>query len=310
LLIDNTWALAWAALGGGVGWFVASILAWRMKNSSSPSTLASVALRIIAVGVAVAGVVITRAISSVTTQGSDTNLGYDLGPLVVIVFVDAMLVASTLLLLSRRDRTRHFALATAAAVAALALLGSAWSVASMPAPTQRWLEYWLATRQAPLGAAPNLIVRASDGCRARTPDPYPGDDRSFATDVPSVSYWINPFAPRWLPEGFGLEWTRSWPWPQPHAVWTDPRCREVTLVVTSGRAGKHLEIRRRPHVADRWLTSPDRCPDTLTCRGYVTRATFRDSDADATLVLRTVGVSPREADRIAASIPTDRVPFI
>lgn len=160
-------------------------------------------------------------------------------------------------------------------------------------------------------AAPNLIVPTSAQCQLRAPDPYPGDDRSFRSHVPRVYYWINPFAPRWLPEGFGLDLDQSWPSPQPHGVWTDADCREVTFLVKRSRE----EVLRLdgvpPDVADWRLVTPTWCPDEPSdCREYHVGATTRGSHVTMLLILRTVGLSLNQADRIARSIPTDQVAYI
>ena len=102
---DNAWALAWAAVGGGVGWLVGAVLGWSVTaRAIPPSSAASWALRVLAMGVAVAGMLILRVIPSAEeVGGSDTPLGYDVTPLIWIVLLDTVLVVSTLLLVSRRD---------------------------------------------------------------------------------------------------------------------------------------------------------------------------------------------------------------
>ena len=317
LISENTWALSWAAFGGGLGWLVGAVLGWRVEprvepRATPPSTAASWALRIFAVSFLAAGVLTLRLIPSAEeVRGSDTPLGYDVTPLVWIVVLDTALAVSTLLVLSRRTHTSRRVFATAGALGAATLIGSVVLVGSLPVPERAWLEYWLSTRQAPFGAAPNLIVPASERCQPRSPDSYPDDDRSFSSDVPYVYYWIDPYAPRWLPEGFGLDLDRSWPSPQPHGVWTDARCREVTLFFKDSR-GEVLRLDGiPPDVADWRIVTPTWCLDEPSgCREYRVGATIAGSRKPALLVLRTAGLSPNEADRIARSIPTDRVASI
>ena len=310
---DNAWALAWAAVGGGAGWLVGAVIGWYVAaRAIPPSSAASWVLRMLAVGIVAAGVLILRVIPSVEeVRGSDTPLGYDTTSLMWIVVLDTALAVSTLLVVSRRARTSSWVLATGGTLAVAALIGGVLSVGSLPVPQRAWLEHWLSTRQAPLGAAPNLIVPASERCQPRSPDPFPGDDRSFRNDVPNVSYWINPYAPRWLPGGFGLDLDRSWPWPQPHGVWTDARCREVSLVVKRVRAEVLRLDRIPPDVADWRLVTPTWCGgEPSDCREYRVGGTTQGSRVTMLLVLRTAGLTPNEADRIARSIPTHQVAYI
>ena len=312
-IIDNAWSLGWAAIGGGVGWLAGTVLGWRVDpRAMPPSTASAWALRTLAAGFVAAGVLTLSVIPSAEeARGSDTNIGYDVTSLTWIVVLDTALAVSTLFVLSRRTRTSSWVVASGGFLAVATLIGAVVWVSSVRVPERAWLEYWLSTRQASLGAAPNLIVPASERCQPRSPDPYPGDDRSFSSDIPSVYYWINPFAPRWLPEGFGLDLDRSWPWPQPHGVWTDTDCREVTLTFKHGQE----EVLRLddvpPDVADWRLVTPTWCGDEPSdCREYLVGATIRGSHDTTLLVLRTAGLSPSEANRIARSIPTNRAAYI
>ena len=175
-IIDNTWALGWAAIGGGVGWLVGAVLGWRVEpRTTPPSTGASWALRALAVVFVAAGLVTLLTIPSAEdVRGSDTPIGYDVTSLTWIVVLDTALAISTLLVLSRRARTSSWVSATGGALAVAALIGAVVWVGSLPVPERAWLEHWLSTRQAPLGAASNLIVPASERCQPRSPDPFPG----------------------------------------------------------------------------------------------------------------------------------------
>ena len=312
MIADNTWVLAWTGLAASVGWSVGALLAWRLKRRSGPpSVFASWALRVLSIGLAGVGVLAVLGLPSAEeVRLSDTNVAYDISTLTWIVVIGAAIGVATLLLLARRSSSGRALVVAGAVLAALALIIGLVRVAALPGPDRAWLEHWLATRQAGLGAAPNLIDPATGPCAPRSPDPFAGEDRSFSSDVPPVYYWVDPWAPRWLPDGFGLALDRSWPWPHPHGVWTDARCREIALF-TSGRRGEIAALEDVPPDVASWRrTAPSWCTADSGCLEYRVVATIRGSDAKTLLVLRTVGVSRTESDRVARSIPTERVASI
>jgi hypothetical protein len=240
----------------------------------------------------------------------DVRLSYDGAPIQALVILDTVLAVGTLLALSRRRPFHPRAAIAGATTGAIVLLGAFVVFASLPAVGEAWLQRWLSTRQAPLGAASNLITPASLYCPARVPD-NPSDDLSFGSDVPSVYYWINPFAPRWLPDGFGLALDRSSPHPSPHGVWTDERCSEVMLVVD----WRTKLIKKWSATGERvggWtLLPPEWCGDPAWgCREYQARGTTDGGGDPVLIVLRTAGLSSDEADRIALSIPLRDVAYI
>jgi hypothetical protein len=194
------------------------------------------------------------------------------------------------------------------AVAALVAVTAVF--ASMPIPQRSWLDRWLTTRQAPLGAAANVIEPAPVACPARTPDPFPRDARSFATDTPQIWYWINPYTPRWLPPDAGLVLDRSWPEPTAHAVWTDAACDEIALFESPAAQGIKSE---RPQAATDWVRAELRwCPpDADPCFEFRAYVTSKGSRIRPKLwILRTVGLSRATAATVARSIPTRNVPYI
>jgi hypothetical protein len=312
MIADNTWALAWTGVAATAGWILGVLLGWRIEpRNRPPSVPASWALRAVSIGLAVVGVLTLLALPSAEdVRLSDTHVAYDISTLTWIVVIGATIGIATLLLLARRATLGRSLVVAGIVLAALAVIVGAVRVGALPSPDRAWLERWLATRQAPLGAAPNLIDPASGPCTPRSPDPFPGEDRSFSSDMPHVYYWLDPWAPRWLPEGFGLALDRSWPWPRPHGVWTDARCREITLF-TYGRRGEIAALEEVPPDVASWRrTSPSWCTADSACLEYRVVATIRGSDDKTLLVLRTVGVSRTDSDRIARSTPTDRVPYV
>ena len=312
MIADNTWVLAWTGLAGGAGWLVGSLLGWRLKlRATPPGVAASWALRVLAMGFAVAGVLSVLGMpSAAEIRDSDTNVGYDISTVVWIVVITAAIVVATLLVLARRTNSRRYVVRGGVVLAVIALTVGALRVGALPGPDRAWLERWLTTRQAPLGAAQNLIDPAPVPCAPRSPDPFPGEDRSFSSDMPPASYWINPWAPRWLPAEFGLAMDRSWPWPHPHGVWTDAQCREITLFF-HGRRNEIVRLEGIPPDAARWRRmSPTWCTAGSECLEYRVVATIRGSDEKTLVVLRTVGLSRAEGDRVARSRPTDRVAYI
>ena len=311
IFMNAIWAFCGAALGGGIGWLLGAVVGWRAVRSESPPQpdAGSWPIRILALGFVVTGAVVVRAIPS----GPPDLLSYQAAPLRALVILDTTLAVVTLLVVSLRSPAQPRIVTAGATVAVVLMVGAASIFTSLPPPGQAWLERWLSTRQAPLGAAPNLITPAPVRCAASSPAIAPADDRSFDGGVPGpplVYYWINPFAPRWLPEGFGLALDRSSPFPTPHGVWTDVACREVVLLVTSRKLRSITWPPTDGDVAGWTLAPPTWCSDPSSgCREYLAKGTFRRGGAPALLVLRTVGLDPDEADRIARSIPTERVPY-
>lgn len=105
-IIDNTRVLSWAVVGGGLGWFIGTILGWRVEPKSPPSNAAAWALGIGALVIMVAGVITLLAIPSAQmTHVADTNLRYDVTVLTWSVLVDVSLAVCTLLVLARPRRT-------------------------------------------------------------------------------------------------------------------------------------------------------------------------------------------------------------
>jgi hypothetical protein len=310
--VDNTPTLAWAAVGGGCGWLVGAFLGWSRGQDARPSVWGAWIERLLAAGFVVAGVLTLRLIpSAAIARGSDTNLGYDVNILRWAVLVDVAIAVATLLVVSLRVRLPRSVFAVVSICAVVAVGAAGIRVGSLPPPGRQWLRYWLSTRQAPLGAAANLIAEAPRACGSLVPDPYPEEIDSFAIGVPSVYYWINPFAPRWLPDDMGLALDHSWPDPRPHALWTDTRCDEVSLVIYQRPSIVRTLEAHRSDPTHWWLARTSWCSDpSKGCLEYRVEASIAGSHAKQLLVLRSAGLPPDEVARIALSIPTDHVPYI
>lgn len=312
MIAEHTWVLAWSGFAASVGWTAGVLLGWRlMRHRTPPSVVAAWALRVLAVGLAaVAALGIIGLPSAADLRRSSSIVEYDISTLTWVVVLFAAIGIGTLLLLARRTSPQPAVVVGGVALAVVALIAGGLRVGALPSPDRAWLERWLITRQAPLGAASNLIEPASARCDPRSPDPFPRENRSFSSDVPSGYYWVNPWAPRWLPEGFGLAMDQSWPWPQPHGVWTDARCREITLFMRSSRDAVVPLEEGLPDVAG-WSRTPAMwCAAGAECLEYRAIATIRDSKHETLVVLRTVGLSRAEGDRVVRSIPTDRVAYV
>ena len=311
IILNNIWALSGAALGGGVGWLLGAVVGWRTAGIGSHSSrVGSWLTRTLALGFVVAGVLVVHLVPT----GPLDLVSYHATPLRALVIVDTGLAVGTSIALSLKSALHPGIVKSGAAVGVVLMIGAASIFASLPPPGEAWLEQWLKTRQEPLGAAANLITPAPIACPASSPDIAPSDERTFSNGIPGppvVYHWINPFAPRWLPDGFGLALDRSSPHPTPHGVWTDITCREVVLVVVS-RPTRHTKWPMTHGDVGGWsLVPPTWCSDeSLACRGYEARGTIRGTEVPVLLELRTVGLEPGEADRIARSIPTREVAYL
>lgn len=112
---------------------------------------------------------------------------------------------------------------------------------------------------------------------------------------------LGPYAPTWLPSGFGLlfgfdgsgngiENGRG-------AIWTDDHCRQVRLEFVPGAAGDES-----PRPAGQWqLLDGSSC--TFSPLRDVHCLTYHAQDSGGVLNLTTVGLSDQDAERIVAGIP-------
>jgi hypothetical protein len=115
---------------------------------------------------------------------------------------------ATLLVVSLRVRLPRSVFAVVSICAVVAVGAAGIRVGSLPPPGRQWLRYWLSTRQAPLGAAANLIAEAPRTCGSLVPDPYPEEIDSFAIGEvmrgsPVVIAPVAQSQPCWSPRVFG-----------------------------------------------------------------------------------------------------------
>jgi hypothetical protein len=113
--------------------------------------------------------------------------------------------------------------------------------------------------------------------------------------VPSV---MAEHLPHFLPPQFGLAagWGPGGATDTAGAVWTDPRCRTVRVVLDP-----HAEAGSGPQVGEWTLTQNATCGNGLL--QDVPCLEYRADAGDAALVVSTVGLAREEGDAVISSIP-------
>jgi hypothetical protein len=120
-----------------------------------------------------------------------------------------------------------------------------------------------------------------------------------ANELPDRIGW---HLPRWLPKGFGLAYAFQvrGGGETGGGVWTDNRCREVEVRITSHESGSPQGER----IEDWWIEydAPGECGNPelgrARCLGYAARVD------EGRLRVRMLGIDRPEGDRIVLSIPT------